>query len=98
VFASQHQCTGPLQAHHAPRQQWLRTHISSLELTEEEINDWLWNPDLAATTCEGLHTGHTTRMHVIPLEWLPNRVTDACTAREIMHLLRREHPPFGEGD
>lgn len=94
VFASQHRCTGPLQAHHIPKQQWLRTHISSLELTEQEILEWLWDAHLGATVCEGLHAGHTTRLHVIPFEWLPARVIDRATDREILHLVEREHPPL----
>lgn len=94
VFASQHRCTGPLEAHHCVKAQWIRTHISSLGLSEEEIIGWLWTPDNGATMCHGLHEGHTNRSHVVPLEWLPNRVTDWARANDVFHLLTREHPPF----
>lgn len=99
VFASQHRCTGPLQAHHCIKQQWLRTHISSLELSEAEIIEFIWNPLIGATACEELHSGHTSRLHPIPFHWLPNRVVDYCAALDppLTHLLRREHPPFDEG-
>lgn len=93
----EHECTGPLQADHAVRQQTLRAHISTLELDEAQIRRWLWSPDVAYTVCEGLHVAHTRKvLHAkpfwIPLEWLPARVMDFCEAARIRHLLEREHP------
>lgn len=98
VFASQHRCTGSLQAHHCVTQAKLRTHISTLGLDEDGINDWIWNPGVGATVCDGLHGAHTAKVRgakpfAIPFEWLPARVVDWCESREIVHLLLVEHPP-----
>lgn len=100
----EHECEGPLQAHHCVPQKILRTHISTLELDNAQIRRWLWTPDNGATVCEGLHVPHTKKvLHArpfwIPLEWLPARVMDFCEGVSIRHLLEREHPSlFGEGD
>lgn len=97
VFASQHRCTGPLQAHHCITQAKLRTHISTLaSWTEEDVIAFIWTPLIGATVCEGLHVPHTSRAERIPFEWLPNRVVDYCAALDppLTHLLTREHPRF----
>lgn len=94
AFGSNHDCEGAIQAHHAIRQQTLRAHISTLELTENEIQDWLWNSSVGVTLCATLHDAHTSRKEPVPFEWLPGRVVDFATDRQILHLLLREHPRF----
>jgi hypothetical protein len=98
VIGADHTCPGQLQAHHCIRQQTLRAHISTLELSEAEINDWLWNPCIGVTVCDFLHARHTSRFERIPFEHLPARVIDFATDRSVLHLLVREHPPFAHGD
>lgn len=99
VFPSQHRCHGPLEIHHVIRQQTLRVHISTLELTEDEINDWLWAAGVGITLCHGAHQRHSSRVERVPWEWIPARVNDWCTDREVLHLAKHEHPPlFVESD
>jgi hypothetical protein len=89
----EHECSGPLRAHHCIRQQILETHIWTLGLGEAGWIDWLWDPSIGATVCDGLHQRHHDgSSFLIPLEWLPARVPDWARAREVMHLLEREHP------
>lgn len=96
-------CSGPLQAHHAIPQKVLRTHISTLALTEEEVIEWLWDPAIGVAICDGHHDAHTARVHgakpfAFPLEWLPARNLDWAESRSVRHLLEREHPPlFSDG-
>jgi hypothetical protein len=97
----EHECTGPIQAHHAVPQKVLRAHISTLELDAAQIRRWLWSPDNGVTVCEGLHGAHSARvLHAepfwIPLEWLPARCLDFAEAAHIRHLLERQHPPLFE--
>lgn len=97
----EHECTGPIQAHHAVPQKVLRVHISTLELDAAQIRRWLWTPDIGATVCEGLHVAHSAKvLHAkpfwIPAEWLPARIMDFAEAASIKHLLLREHPFFSE--
>lgn len=93
AFTTGHVCTGPLQAHHCVKQQWLRTYVMPLAWDEDSISEFLWNPAIGATLCEGLHVQHTRRIpEPVPLEWLPNRVIDFCDAFQLRHLLDREHP------
>ena len=87
-------CDGPVAAHHAIRQQTLRAHISSLELTDEQRWDWLWAPDVGTLLCDRHHSRHHTRTERVPLEWIPARVVDWCKDRDVLHLLEREHPPL----
>lgn len=103
AFTSQHRCTGPLQAHHCVKQQTLRLHVLTIDLTPEELIEWVWTASIGATICRGLHAAHTAKLKAakpfaIPFEWLPARVIDYCAALDppITHLLTREHPPFGE--
>lgn len=94
VFTSQHRCSGPLQAHHAVRQQALRDYLSKIPWTEEDVIAFVWTPLIGATVCEGLHVPHTRRLELIPFEWLPNRVVDYCAALDppLTGRLEREHP------
>jgi len=99
VFTSHHRCEGPLEAHHCVRQQDLRTHISTMPWTEEDVIAFVWTPLVGATVCQGLHRPHTARVERIPFEWLPNRVVDYCAALDppLTHLLEREHPRIHGG-
>lgn len=95
AFGADHECHGPLQAHHCVRAQILRAHISTLDLREDEINAWIWNPCIGASLCKSLHDRHHDGTGFkVPAEWLPPRVFDFCHNREIKHLLLKEHPPI----
>ncbi len=94
AFGSDHECDGPLQAHHAIKQAWLRTYVSTLDWPNDQISDFLWDPNVGATLCRRLHDRHTSRFEPVPPEWLPNRVTDFANAYRLMHILEREHPPM----
>lgn len=94
----EHHCAGPNQAHHAIRQQDIRVHISTLDLTEEERIDWLWNPNIAFLLCPELHSAQTGRLRRakpfrVPFQWVPARVVAHCRRRQVLHLLENEHPP-----
>lgn len=89
-----HVCYGPIQCHHAIKQQWLRSHISTLGLSEEEILEWLWDPGNGLCLCQRAHERQSLRVEPVPLEALPARVADWARDRGLFHLLEREHPPL----
>ena len=99
-----HRCTGSLRAHHAVKQQWLRTYVRTLEpdvnggWTEDRISEFLWDPANGVTVCDGLHDAHHDGTDFkVPAWWLPGRVIDFAEAYRIKHILHREHPSHTDG-
>jgi hypothetical protein len=75
--------------HHALKAQWLRQRRAPSRYLRTEI--------VCVLACRACHFNHESRVRVIPLEALPERVVRAVDALGpwAEDLLRRYHPPTG---
>lgn len=83
-------CSGPLDAHHIPKEQSLRAHTSTL--SEDEALAIRFDPDLAICVCRVAHTPLTSKAWHLEPSQVPNRAIKKAHELRIGHMLEREVP------